>query len=90
MKHYVGSCEYKWTHVGTRMEQMWIQRAVGEELYTDVEKNNWSWALKQTGAASVPSDIYCHCEIFVELPNIKQSTLFLIKYSDLIVTDKVY
>ncbi len=90
MKHYVGSCEYKWTHVGSPMEKLWIQRAVGNELYTTVEKNNWCWALKHTKAFSIPGDIYCHCEIFVELPDANQSTLFLLKYSDIIITDKVY
>ena len=31
MKVYLGSCEYKWTHKDTHMEQMWIMREIGAE-----------------------------------------------------------
>ena len=42
MKYYLGQCEYKWTHKDLRMEQIWIQRELGDELYKTVESNNWN------------------------------------------------
>ena len=43
MKVYLGSCEYKWTHKDTHMEQMWIMREIGAETYKQIEKNNFKW-----------------------------------------------
>lgn len=82
MKIYLGSCEYKWTHTNTNMEQMWIMREVGAETYKQVEENNWKWLLETYQSRSLPGDIYCRCDISVELPDTKEATHFMIKHSE--------
>lgn len=82
MKVYLGSCEYKWTHANTNMEQMWIMREVGAETYKHVEENNWSWVLQRSSSTGLPGDIYCCCNISVEMPDTKAATHFIIKHSE--------
>lgn len=80
-RYYIGSCEYKWSHADTRNEQLWIQREVGNGLYKTVESNDWKWVLLRSNSQTLPGDMYCRCDIYVDLPNSKQATLFVIKYS---------
>ena len=32
MRYFLGQCEYKWTHSDSRMEQIWIQRELGDDF----------------------------------------------------------
>ena len=83
MRYYLGQCEYKWTHAESRMEQIWIQRELGDELYKTVESNNWEWKLQRSNSQTMPGDIYCRCDIYVEVPDSKQATLFALKFSNI-------
>ena len=89
MRYYLGSCEYKWTHAKTNMENMWIMREVGTELYKTIETNNWQWKLLRSNSQTLPDDIYCRCDIYVEIPDSKQATLFALKYSKAQKMEKV-
>ena len=80
MKYYLGQCEYKWTHTETHMEQIWIRRELGDELYKTVESNNWEWHLLRSSSQTMPGDVYCRCDIYVEIPSSKQATHFVLKY----------
>jgi hypothetical protein len=80
MRYYLGQCEFKWTHANTQIEKIWVQRELGEELYKIVETNDWKWTLMHSDSISLPGDMYCRCNIYVEIPNSKQATHFLIKY----------
>ena len=82
MRYYLGQCEYKWTHAESRMEQIWIQRELGDELYKTVESNNWEWKLQRSNSTGLPGDIYCRCDIYAEVPDSKQATLFALKFSN--------
>ena len=82
MRYYLGQCEYKWTHAESRMEQIWIQRELGDELYKTVESNNWEWKLQRSNSQTMPGDIYCRCDIYAEVPDSKQATLFALKFSN--------
>ena len=82
MRYFLGQCEYKWTHSDSRMEQIWIQRELGDELYKTVESNNWEWKLQRSNSQTMPGDIYCRCDIYVEVPDSKQATLFALKFSN--------
>ena len=82
MKYYLGQCEYKWTRTETHMEQIWIRRELGDELYKTVESNNWGWKLQRSNSQTMPGDIYCRCDIYVEVPDSKQATLFALKFSN--------
>ena len=81
MRYFLGQCEYKWTHSDSRMEQIWIQRELGDELYKTVESNNWEWKLQRSNSQTMPGDIYCRCDIYAEVPDSKQATLFTLKFS---------
>ena len=83
MRYFLGQCEYKWTHANSRMEQIWIQRELGDDLYKTVESNNWEWKLQRSNSQTMPGDIYCRCDIYVEVPDSKQATLFALKFSNI-------
>ena len=83
MKYFLGQCEYKWTHSDSHMEQIWIQRELGDDLYKTVESNNWEWHLLRSSSQTMPGDIYCRCDIYVEVPDSKQATLFALKFSNI-------
>ena len=81
MRHYVGQCEYKWSHKGTKTEQLWIRREVGEDLYKEVELRDWTWVLLRSQSSI--GDRYCRCDIYVDIydPDTKHATLFPFKFS---------
>lgn len=80
MRYYLGQCEYKWTHANSSMERLWVMRELGKELYEFIESNNWKWNLLRTDSQTLPGDIYCRCDIYVEIPDTKQGTMFVLKY----------
>jgi len=82
MRYYLGQCGYKWTHAHTQIEMLWIRRELGDELYKTIESNNWTWKLQHSKSQTLPSDIYCRCDIYVEVPDSKQATLFALKFSN--------
>ena len=82
MKYFLGQCEYKWTHANSRMEQIWIQRELGDGLYKTVESNNWEWKLQRSNSQTMPGGAYCRCDIYAEVLDSKQATLFALKFSN--------
>jgi len=88
MRYYLGSCEYKWTHANSRMEQLWIMRELGEELYKIVESNDWEWKLLRSESQTA-GDIYCRCDIYAEIPDSKQATHFVLKYPRAKLVEKI-
>lgn len=82
MRYYLGQCEYKWSHVNKSMEPMWIMREIGSEVYKTVEENNWHWTWLRTNSQILPGDTYCRCDIYVDIPDTKQGTLFALKYPE--------
>ena len=89
MRYYLGQCEYKWAHAMMHMEQLWIRRELGDELYKTVESNNWKWQLLRTSSTSLPGDIYCRCDIYVEVPDSKQATHFILKFTQAKLVEKL-
>ena len=85
MRYYLGQAEYKWTHSNTHMEQIWVRRAVGEDLYSTVESNNWSWVLLRTSSQTLPDDVYLRCDIYVDSHDDRQDTLFQLKFPQVTV-----
>ena len=84
MRYYLGQCEYKWTHANTDMENRWIRLELGDDLYRTVEENNWEWRLLRSSSTSLPGDVYCRRDRYVDVDNNRQGTLFSLKYSDAI------
>ena len=89
MRYYLSSCEYKWTHAETSMEQIWIMRELGDELYKTIESNNWEWKLFRSKSQTLPGDIYCRCDVYVEIPDTKQGTMFVLKYPQAKPVEKI-
>ena len=89
MRYYLGSCEYKWKHAKTDLEPIWIQREVSTELYKVVEENNWKWVWLRSNSGTLPGDMYCRCDIYVEIPDTKQGTYFVLKYPSVQLVEKV-
>ena len=71
------------------MENMWVMREVGTELYKTVETNNWQWKLLRSNSQTLPDDTYCRCDIYVEIPDSKQATLFALKYNNITAVEKI-
>jgi len=80
LRYYLSSCEYKWSHARTSMEQMWIQRELGTELYKLIESNGWEWKLLRSNSPTLPEDIYCRCDIYVETDDSSAATFFALKF----------
>lgn len=89
MRYFLGSCEYKWTHAKTSMEDMWVMREIGTDLYKFIESNNWQWKRLRSNSQSLPGDVYCRCDIYVEIPDTKQGTLFVLKYPQAKIVEKI-
>lgn len=80
MRYYLGQLEYKWTHVDTSMEHMWIMRELGLELYGAVEEYNWRWVLMRSNSQTLPGDVYCRCDVYAESDDNKLDSMFLLKF----------
>lgn len=62
------------------MEQMWIMREVGQEIYKLIESKDWKWKLIRSNSQTLPEDLYCRCDIYVETDDSKAATLFALKF----------
>ena len=80
LRYYLSSCEYKWSHARTDMEQMWVMRELGTELYKLIESKDWEWKLIRSNSPTLPDDIYCRCDIYVETDDSSAATFFALKY----------
>lgn len=81
MRYYLGTCEYKWIYARTDMEHIWIRCELGEELFKTVEDNGWHWCWLRSNSQTLPSDIYCRTDIYVDIQNDAHAMLFALKYS---------
>jgi len=89
MRYYLGQCEYKWTHAHTQVEMLWIRYELGEELYKTIESNNWTWKLQHSKSQTLPDDIYCRCDIYVDTNDDKLDTYFVLKHPQAKLLEKI-
>lgn len=64
-------------------------REIGTDLYKFIESNNWQWKRLRSNSQSLPGDVYCRCDIYVEIPDTKQGTLFVLKYPQAKIVEKI-
>ena len=83
-RYYLANCEFKWSHVGTRMENIWVQRELGDELYKQCNQDGFNLAMIHSNSQTLPSDMYCRCDIYVDVEDSKQGTLFALKFQEAI------
>lgn len=80
-RYYLASTEYKWSHARKpRMENMWVMRELGQELWKQVNQDGFELVLIRSQSQSL--DRFCRCDIYVDVDNNKEGTLFAIKYSE--------
>jgi len=84
MRYYLGQCEYKWTHADTDMETLWVRRQLGEELTRQCNQDGFNLVYVRSNSQALPGDVYCRCDIYVDVDNNREGTLFSLKYSDAI------
>jgi hypothetical protein len=80
MRFYLGNCEMKWSHKD-RMEQIWIQRELGDELYAEIQQKCYKIIVLRTNSQSLPGDTYKRCDIYVDIEDDYRATLFALKFS---------
>ena len=82
MRYLLGSCEYKWSHTAEqgneRMEQIWVRRELGEDLYKEINENDYTLVLLKSDG--FVADTYCRCDIYVDIDDDNEGLLFGIKY----------
>lgn len=83
-RYYLKNCEFKWSHVGTRMEGIWVHRELGDELYKQCNQDGFNLVMIHSNSQTLPSDMYCRCDIYVDVEDSKQGMLFALKYQEAI------
>jgi hypothetical protein len=81
MRYYVGSAEMKWSHKD-RMEQIWIQRELGDKLFEEIQQDWCEVVIHRTNSQSLPGDIYKRCDIYVDIEDTPRATLFALRFSN--------
>ena len=79
MRFYLATCEFKWTHVGTRMENVWVQRELGDELYRQCNTTGFTLHMQHTASQTLPSDVYCSCDIYVDVEDEREAVLIALR-----------
>ncbi len=83
-RYYLANCEFKWSHAGTRMENIWVQRELGDELFKQCNQDGFNLVMLHSNSQTLPDDMYCRCDIYVDVENSKQGTLFALKFQEAI------
>ena len=81
MRFFLAQCEYKWTHARKSMEDLWVRRELGEELSKYIATKGYDLVLIRSNSQTMTEDIYCRCDIYIDIPDDKQATLFALKYN---------
>lgn len=89
MRYYLSSCEYKWSHKDTDLEHLWVRRELGEDLFKECNQQGFNLVYLRSSSQTMPSDIYLRCDIYVDVEDTKDGTLFALKHSEAIcIPDK--
>jgi hypothetical protein len=78
-RYYLTSCEFKWSHAGTQMENVWVQRELGDELYKQCNQTGFNLVTVHSNSQTLPEDMYCRCDVYVDVADSKQSLLFALQ-----------
>jgi hypothetical protein len=81
MRYYVGTCEMKWSHVG-RIEQIWIRRELGDELFEEIQQEWHTVVILRTNSQTLPGDTYKRCDVYTDIADTPRATVFALRFSD--------
>ena len=82
MRYFLGQCEYKWSHAHKDMEHIWVRRELGDELFLQCNQPGFDLVYVRSDSQTLPGDTYCRCDIYVDVEDSKQATLFALKYNN--------
>ncbi len=82
MRYYLSTCEFKWTHARKRMEEMWVMREITPDIYKLCQQPGFELRYLRSNSQSLPGDVYCRCDIYVDVPDTPEGTHFKLKYGD--------
>ena len=71
------------------MEDIWVRRELGDKLFLQCNQPGFEIVYTRSNSQTLPGDMYCRCDIYVDVEDSKQATLFAIQYSEKMV-DKTY
>jgi hypothetical protein len=64
------------------MENMWIMRELGQDLWKQCNQEGFKLKYVRNNSQILPGDIYCSCDIYVDVSDHKAGIMFAIKYSE--------
>ncbi len=79
MRYYLASCEYKWSHAHKDMEHLWVRRELGDELFKQCNEPDFELVYLRSNSTTLPEDVYCRCDVYVDVVNERKSTLFALQ-----------
>ena len=78
-RYFLASTEYKWSHAHKHMEHMWVRRELGEELWAQCNQPGFELVYIRSRSQTLPEDVYCRCDVYVDVADSRQSTLFALQ-----------
>ena len=79
MRYYLASCEYKWSHAHSDMEHIWVRRELGDDLFGQCNQPGFELVYIRSNSQTLPEDVYCRCDVYVDVEDSKQSLLFALQ-----------
>lgn len=77
--------EMKWSHKD-RMEQLWIQRELGDELFKEI---NQGYCEIKIFRSESHIDGYKRCDVYVDIDDEKRATWFALKFPQATAVEKI-
>jgi|TARA_X000000950_G_scaffold2981_1_gene3086 hypothetical protein len=62
------------------MEDLWVRRELGEELSKHIATKGYDLVLIRSNSQTMPEDVYCRCDIYVETDDSSAATFFALKF----------
>jgi hypothetical protein len=63
------------------MEDIWVRRELGDELFLQCNQPGFDLVYVRSDSQILPGATYCRCDIYVDVEDSKQATLFALKYN---------
>tara|TARA_Y100000389_G_scaffold39432_1_gene33853 strand:+ start:600 stop:827 length:228 start_codon:yes stop_codon:yes gene_type:complete len=63
------------------MEHIWVRRELGEALFKQCNSPGYELVYTRSKSQIFPEDKYCRCDIYVDVEDSKQGTLFALRFS---------
>lgn len=61
------------------MEHIWVRRELGEQLFAQCNQQGFELVYIRSNSQTLPEDVYCRCDIYVDVEDSKQALLFALR-----------